>query len=284
MTSALKILATPIGNIRDITLRGLDELKNADVILAEDTRHTKALLKSLGINLKESARLISCDSRREQQRSEYVSQLLEQNQRVILVSDAGTPALSDPGSMLVQAVVAASGSIEVLPGASALTAALMGAGIDTTRFAFLGFLPQKKIARKRIIESAAMAELALIFYESPLRAQALLDELFQLLGPRRVVVARELTKIYETFHRGTLGKPLIPVLVEKGECVIIIEAQSVAKNSEPTKEHEQQIINFIRNSQESTKDLTQALLNKFKLKKKSAYELILSLRSQNRID
>ena len=284
MTSALKILATPIGNIRDITLRALDELKSADVILAEDTRHTKSLLNSLGIVLKDSVRLISCDSRREESRSEYVLKLLEQNLKVVLVSDAGTPTLSDPGSLLVQAVVAGLGAIEVLPGPSAVTAALMGAGIDTTRFAFLGFLPQKKIARKKLIESASQAALALIFYESPLRTQALLDELYQLLGPRRVVVARELTKLYETFHRGTLGEPLSPALVQKGECVIIIEAQSPSKLLEPTKEQNQEIINLIKNSQESSKDLVLLLVNKYQLKKKSAYELVLSLRSQNRID
>lgn len=284
MTSALKIIATPIGNIRDITLRALDELKNADIILAEDTRHTKALLSALSVTLKDSARLISCDSRREESRSEYVLKLLAQNLKVVLVCDAGTPSVSDPGSLLVQAVVAGLGSIEVIPGPSALTAALMGAGIDTTRFAFLGFLPQKKNARKKIIESAALAGLALIFYESPLRSQALLDELFQLLGPRRVVVARELTKIYETFHRGTLGEALNPGLVEKGECVIIIEAQSAPKLLGPSQEQGQEIINLINNSHESSKDLVHVLVEKYKFKKKSAYELILSLRSQNRID
>ena len=152
MASALKIIATPIGNIRDISLRALDELKAADIILAEDTRHTKALLNALGVTLKDSVRLISCESRREASRGELVLKFLEQNLKVVLVSDAGTPTLSDPGSLLVQAVVAGLGAIEVIPGPSAVTAALMGAGIDTTRFAFLGFLPQKKSARKKIIE------------------------------------------------------------------------------------------------------------------------------------
>jgi 16S rRNA (cytidine1402-2'-O)-methyltransferase len=281
MTSALKILATPIGNIRDITLRALDELKAADIILAEDTRHTKALIKALNITLKDSVRLISCDSRREEHRSAQVLRFLEQNLSVVLVSDAGTPALSDPGSLLVQAVVRGAGALEVIPGASALTAALMGAGVDTTRFAFLGFLPQKKQARKRLIESASCAELALIFYESPLRVQALLNELHELLGPRRVVVARELTKIYETFHRGTLGEILSPALVSKGECVVIVEAQGSAKLINPSCEQNQEIISIINKSQESSKDLVLTLVKKYKLKKKSAYDLVLSQRRHN---
>lgn len=277
MASSLKILATPIGNIRDISLRALDSLKAADVILAEDTRHTKALLNALSIELKAGARLISCHSQLEKHRATLVLSMLEQNLNIILVSDAGSPAISDPGSLLVQAIVEAGMTVEVLPGPSALTAALMGAGIDTTRFAFLGFLPKKTRARETIIMGAAKAELALVVYESPLRVAALIDELFTLLGPRRVVVARELTKIFETFHRGVLGASLQPPLVEKGECVVIVEGASVPALDGS----EQEISDFIHSAQVSTnKDLVNALMTKFKLKKSIAYDLVLKRPSQ----
>jgi 16S rRNA (cytidine1402-2'-O)-methyltransferase len=277
MPAALKILATPIGNIRDITLRAIDELKTADILLAEDTRHTKNLLQALGISLKPSARLISCNAHRERERAELVGEFLQQNLNVVLVSDAGTPAISDPGSLLVQAIVAAGFLIQPIPGCSALSASLMGAGIDTTRFAFLGFLPKKKSSREKIILKAADANLALFFYESPLRVLDLLQELFNLLGPRRVVVARELTKLFETFHRGVLGSPLSPDFIEKGECVVVIEAGELALQQD--NKIQQDISDFINSSNLSSKDLAKLLVQKFKLKKKDAYNLVLASRS-----
>lgn len=221
----LKIMATPIGNLRDISLRALDELRHADVIFAEDTRMARRLIDGLGVTLKDGARLISCHSRNEKQRAHVVLEHLDKNHHVILLSDAGSPGISDPGSLLVQEVIASGYEVETLPGPSAPVTALMGAGIDTTRFAFLGFLPERKSLRKQMITESSQAGLALVIFESAIRTPKLLQELFDLLGTRRVVVARELTKLYECFHRGTLGNPLDPPLVVKGEIVVIVEAQ-----------------------------------------------------------
>lgn len=278
MTATLKIIATPIGNIRDISLRAIDELSAADLILAEDTRHTKQLLRALNISLKEHVRVISCDTHREEERAQLVLLALQKNERVVLVSDAGCPAISDPGSLLAQAVVAAQARIEVIPGPSALTAAIMGAALDTTRFAFLGFLPKRKSLREKLISSAARAELAIVIYESPLRVFGLLDELYMLLGARRVVVARELTKIYETFHRGILGQSLEPPFVDKGECVVVVEAGSFLE-PEPL-DQKQELKAFIEEAHAqgaSAKDIVQALIKRFPMKKKAALNKVLEV-------
>ena len=224
MSSSLKLLATPVGNVNDISLRAIDAIKTADAIFAEDTRHSLKLINALGLGLKPFCRLISCDAHRETRRIDLIVEKLRAKENVLLLSDAGSPCISDPGSLLVQGVVNAGFGVEVIPGPSAHVAALMGAGVDTTRFAFLGFLPQKTVQRKRLICGSAGLGLALVIYESPLRVSKLLDELHVLLGEQRVVVARELTKAFETFHRGVLGHDLMPLFVDKGECVVIVEA------------------------------------------------------------
>jgi len=275
MSAALKIVATPIGNLRDISLRAIDEIGRADIILAEDTRSSLMLIKALGIELKSDCRLISCDAHRELQRLSLVLEYLAKNHRVLLISDAGCPVISDPGSLLIQAVVKQGFKIEVIPGPSAQTAALMGAGIDTTRFAFLGFLPKKSSHRRQMIVSAIDAGLSLVIYEAPLRVKDLLAELAQILGPRRVVVARELTKIFETFHRGILGDELDPPLIMKGECVVVVEV-----GDKPVSEPEQpldisNVINILSEQGLSHKDIVKSLVNQFKLKKSQAYDLVL---------
>jgi 16S rRNA (cytidine1402-2'-O)-methyltransferase len=272
MASSLKLVATPLGNIRDISLRAIDELKRADVIFAEDTRHSFRLIEALGIKLKPNCRLVSCNSHSEEQRIKVVSERLLANDQVLFLSDAGCPVISDPGSLLVQGIVALGLTVEIIPGPSAHSAALMGAGIDTTRFAFLGFLPQRKITRKNLIESSAKAALALIFYESPRRIENLLEELHEILGPRRVIVARELTKIYETFHRGYLGEPLNPPIINKGEMVVIVEAKDF-DNKIP----EIDLINFIKNNlskNTSAKDIASLLSKNFNIKRNIAYQIV----------
>jgi 16S rRNA (cytidine1402-2'-O)-methyltransferase len=213
----LRVVGTPIGNIADMSPRVTETLKAADIVLCEDTRHSAPLVKRTG----SSARLLSCHAHNETERAADVVAALERKENVALISDAGAPGLSDPGGRIVEAVVAAGFEVEVIPGPSALVAAIMGAGVDVSKFAFLGFLPK---SRASIIENAARADLALVIYEAPQRTSETLDDLFQVLGPRRVVVARELTKLHETFHRGVLGSALNPPFVEKGEVVIIVEA------------------------------------------------------------
>lgn len=276
MAASLKIIATPLGNIRDISLRAIDAIKQADLILAEDTRHSLKLIEALNISLKPQCRLISCDSHKEKQRIAVVLERLQANDSVVLLSDAGCPTISDPGSLLIEGIIAAGFKPEIFPGPSAHTAALMGAGLDTTRFAFLGFLPQKISLRKKLIIAASEANLALVIYEAPHRIQELLDLLFELLGSHRVVIARELTKIYETFHRGRLGETLDPPLVEKGECVIVVEAGAKPR-SQPVVEQDEAIKQYILkvfDQNKSTKEIARLVALEFKIKKTTAYDWV----------
>ena len=218
--SKLWVVATPIGNLEDLTPRARDALRTADVVLAEDTRHTRPLLDRVG----SQARLVSCHAHNERDRGPEVVELLEANQKVCLVTDAGSPGVSDPGARVVEAVVEAGLEVVVLPGPSAVPAALMGAGLDVARFSFLGFLPRSGRERETLVESALRTGFGLVIYEATNRLEDTLTDLARICGPRRVVVARELTKIHETFHRGVLGSALQPPLVEKGEAVVIVEA------------------------------------------------------------
>ena len=276
MPSSLKLVATPIGNIRDISLRAMDEIKKAHIILAEDTRHSMNLISALGISLSPDCRLVSCNSHSEEQRIKVVVERLLANDQVVYICDAGCPVVSDPGSLLVQGVLAAGLQVEVIPGPSAHSTALMAAGIDTTRFAFLGFLPQKKLARKKLITSAADTSLALVIYESPRRVADLLTELFEILGPRRVVVARELTKIHETFHRGVLGSELSPPVFDKGEVVVVVESSAESCQALDEEALQTFIKNELKNN--SAKDVAKLSAEAFNISKKDAYKMVLDIR------
>jgi 16S rRNA (cytidine1402-2'-O)-methyltransferase len=218
----LVLVATPIGNVADLSPRAIETLKAADVICAEDTRHTRPLLERVGIM---GARLLSVHAHNERERAAEVAALVHDGKTVAFVSDAGCPGVSDPGGRLVEAMVQLGHRVNIVPGPSALTAALMGAGVDVSRVAFLGFLPRKGKERERLVKSGVAGGFALVIYEAANRTDDLLDDLHTWCGPRRVVVARELTKMHETFHRGTLGTtPLSPPMVEKGEVVVVVEA------------------------------------------------------------
>ena len=217
----LTVVATPIGNLGDLSDRAKQVLKDADVVCAEDTRHTKPLLDRIGAT---KPRLLSVHAHNERERAPEIVALLVEGKKVCFVSDAGCPGVSDPGGRVVEAVVEAGHDVEVIPGASALTAALMGAGVDVARFGFVGFLPRKGKEREALVKGCIHGGLGVVVYEAANRTADLLEDLFEWCGPRRVVVARELTKIHETFHRGVLGQPLHPALVDKGEVVVVVEA------------------------------------------------------------
>jgi 16S rRNA (cytidine1402-2'-O)-methyltransferase len=220
----LAVVCTPIGNLADLAPRAAEVLAKADIVLCEDTRHSKPLLDKVGSH----ARLVSCHAHNERDRRDLVVEALTKGERVALVSDAGAPSISDPGGRIVEEIVQAGLAVEVFPGPTALTAALMGAGIDVARFSFLGFLPKSGRPRRTLIDAGARSGLGLALYEAPQRVDETLRDLFEALGPRRVVVARELTKLHETFHRGKLAADgvaaLAPAFVEKGEVVILVEA------------------------------------------------------------
>jgi 16S rRNA (cytidine1402-2'-O)-methyltransferase len=218
--STLYLVATPIGNLEDITLRAIRTLRECDLVAAEDTRRTGQLLKHLCI----SKPLLSYFQFNEARRSEELLERLRQGQKIALVTDAGTPGVSDPGERVVKAALAAGYRVESVPGPCALIAALTASGLATDEFHFIGFLPHKSGARRRSLEALRSFAGTLVLYESPYRIQKLLDELSQVFPDRKVVLARELTKRFEEFLRGTAAdlRAAIQSRSLKGEFVVLV--------------------------------------------------------------
>lgn len=219
----LYLVATPIGNLEDITLRAIRTLRECDVIAAEDTRHTGQLLKHLGI----SKPLLSYFAFNEAKRSEEILERLERGEKVALVTDAGSPGISDPGERVVRAAIAKGRRVESVPGASALVAAITASGLPTEEFHFIGFLPHKSGQRRKKLECLREFDGTLALYESPYRIGKLLGELQQVFPERQVVLARELTKKFEEYLRGTAGE-LVKQIGQrslKGEFVVLIQGR-----------------------------------------------------------
>jgi len=219
--STLYLVATPIGNLEDITLRALRTLKECDVIAAEDTRHTGRLLKHFEI----SKPLISYFQFNEAKRSEQIIERLRRGEKVALVTDAGTPGISDPGERVVKAVIAAGLRVESVPGPCALVAALTASGLSTDEFHFIGFLPHKSGQRRTQLEHLKTVPGTLVLYESPYRIEKLLIELKEFFPDRRIVLARELTKKFEELLRGTPAELITQIGTRtlKGEFVVVAE-------------------------------------------------------------
>ena len=228
----LYIVATPIGNLDDVSTRGINTLKSVAVIAAEDTLHSQRLLRHLQI----STPLVSCHQHNEAARTQELITRLQQGDSVAIISDAGTPLISDPGERLVIAAQAAGIKVVPIPGPCALIAALSASGLVVTPFIFLGFLPAKSTARKVMIEHYQLRTETLVLYEAPHRILDLITDLLQLLGPdREVVIARELTKQFETIHRDSLAKLLDWLQADpnqqRGEFVVVVagaETQAAA--------------------------------------------------------
>jgi len=218
--ATLHLVATPIGNLEDVTLRALRVLREAELVLAEDTRHTRVLLDRHGID----ARPVSLHGHNEQQRSELALEVLARGGDVALVSDAGTPLVSDPGERLVRAALAAGHAVSAVPGASAVLAALVASGLPTEAFAFVGFPPRRAGERKALFASLRDRADTLVLFESPHRIAATLRELADALGARRACVARELTKLHEELARGALDELADRFAAgARGELTIVIE-------------------------------------------------------------
>jgi 16S rRNA (cytidine1402-2'-O)-methyltransferase len=219
---SLFIISTPIGNLEDITIRALDVLKTVDLILAEDTRHTKILLDKYQIKNK----LASFHQHSSEAKINFISNELASGKEIALVSDAGTPGISDPGQYLIKKLLEVMPELKIvsIPGPSALIAALSISGFNTSDFIFLGFLPKKK-GFKTLTESLANESRTMVFYESPNRINRVLADLSLILGQdRNIVVARELTKKFEEITRGKIGE-IAGKLKEKGEFVVVIEGK-----------------------------------------------------------
>lgn len=219
----LYIVSTPIGNLRDITLRALDVLKSVDLIASEDTRRTRILLQHYDINRP----LLSYYTYNKQQRTASIVHALKEGKSVALVSEAGTPCVSDPGYFLIHAVIEEGLQVMPIPGPSALLAAIAVAGLPVDRFIFEGFLPAKKGRQKRLRE-LAQEKRSIILFEGPHRIIRLLKEILEAMENRRVMIGREMTKMYEEFFRGTVSDALTYFSAAKvrGEFVIIVEGQT----------------------------------------------------------
>lgn len=222
---ALYVVSTPIGNLGDITHRAVEVLGTVDVVLAEDTRRTGMLLKHFGIG----SRLISAHEHNEAARSRLVAELLAEGKNVALVSDAGTPLLSDPGARLVASAIDAGYEVIPIPGPSALLAALVASGLAADRFTFYGFLPRKGGDRAALLKEIAASPYTAVIYESPQRVEALVRDLAAAAGPeRRVAIARELTKLHEEVFRGSLAAAAVRLEERgaRGEIVVVVEGNT----------------------------------------------------------
>ena len=236
---ALYVVATPIGNLRDISLRALDVLMSADVVAAEDTRNTAHLLTHYGIA---ATRLMALHQHNERGAAEKIIALLAQGQSVALVSDAGTPAVSDPGALLVEAVRAASYRVIPIPGANAALAALSAAGLPAPHFLFYGFLPNKSAARCRELQDLDALPCTLVFYEAPHRILECVADLQSVFGgERQIVFAREITKLFESIHRCTLAGAMdwlhADANNQRGEFVLLVSGAVAKEGPDAEAEH-----------------------------------------------
>lgn len=218
----LYIVATPIGNLEDITLRAINILKNADIIAAEDTRHTLKLLNHFEI----SKPLISYHRHNEDTKTEVLIKELINGKNIALVSDAGTPGICDPGEEIIKECIEQNIEVIPIPGACAMINALICSGISTKEFIFIGFLPLNKKLRKEKLEEIQKANKTLILYEAPHKLESTLKDLKPILEDRKIVLAREITKIHEEFIRGDIDSLIEKSKEIKGEIVLIIEANN----------------------------------------------------------
>lgn len=274
LPSGLYVVATPIGNLGDISFRALETLAAAHAILAEDTRVTKTLLARYGI----TTPLIAYHEHNAADMRPRILERLARGEALALVSDAGTPLVSDPGYKLVEACVEAGHKIVPLPGASAVLAALVVAGLPTDRFFFEGFLPSKQAARRERLDLLASIPGTLVFFESPRRTADMLADALHVLGDRPAAVARELTKLFETTRRGTLSNLAAQFQAEdtpKGEIVIVIGPPSA--DAAPLDDTHLDDLLRARLKHHSVKDAVTLVMQETGLPKKRVYARALHL-------
>ena len=229
----LYVVATPIGNLQDISLRALEVLKTVDAIAAEDTRHTSHLLSHFAIQKK----LIAVHEHNEQKSAQILLERLRAGESIALVTDAGTPGISDPGAIVVDVLREAGVSVVPVPGASAVVAALSASGIKANGFMFQGFLPASGSQRRKVLEGLKAYVSTLVFYEAPHRIIECVEDLATVLGPeRRITIARELTKTFETFHRCALQDAKMWLESDpnqqRGEFVLMVEATALLEQAD----------------------------------------------------
>ncbi|SDU30743.1 16S rRNA (cytidine(1402)-2'-O)-methyltransferase [Desulfobacula phenolica] len=273
----LYIVATPVGNLEDITFRAVKVLKQVDLIAAEDTRHSKKLLSHYGIETK----LVSCHEHNETKKAPHLIAHLKSGLDIALISDAGTPSISDPGYKLVTAVAKEEIKVIPIPGCSAAIAGLSVSGLPTDSFFFLGFLPKKKLKQKHAIEAIKNEHPTLIFYESPKRIQNLVANLQTILGDRKACLAREITKLHEEYIRGKLSEILQKLNNKetvKGECSLFVQGRS-EENTITEEELKEIILAKLSTTDLGTSGLAKLISSQTSLSKKQIYETILKLQS-----
>ncbi len=231
--ASLFLVATPIGNLNDFTVRAVETLQDVAVIFAEDTRQSKVLLDHYAIQTP----MISIHQHNEAERIDTVIKRLNQGESVALISDAGTPLISDPGARLVEAVIASNYPVITIPGPSAALTALPASGLPAEPYLFYGFLPAKAAGRKKVLQTLKTLPYTLVLYEAPHRINATIADLSASFGPRRCVIARELTKRFESYLRFTL-EPTLTLPALKGEMVVLVEgAHETPLSSDDAVEH-----------------------------------------------
>lgn len=264
----LYVVATPIGNLEDITRRALRVLGEVTLILAEDTRTTRKLLARYGLR----GRLLSYHEHNRDQRVPQALTALSQGD-VALVSEAGTPGISDPGRHLVQAATAAGFPVVPVPGPSVVTAALAVSGLPAERYLFLGFLPRRASQRRRLLAAVATEPGSLLLFEAPHRLHRALSDLLQALGDRRAVVCRELTKLHEEVFRGTLGEALAHFTEPKGEFTLVVEGASAPEPpAAPPPPAVEALVAELRQRGAGAREAVAELRARFGLRRRQAYD------------
>jgi len=272
----LYVVATPIGNLEDMTYRAVRILRDADLIAAEDTRHSRKLCAHFGI----STPLTSCFAHNEAHKGEYLVQRLLGGESVALVSDAGTPAISDPGALLVRQSIDAGITVVPIPGASAVIAALCAAGLPTDMFTFVGFVPAKKTQRESFLQRWGRQDHTLVAYEAPHRLVSCLEDICNLLGEEReLVVARELTKLHEELFRGNARAALEHFGTRriKGEIVLLLGAQPPQQVEESV---EETIERLLQSTDASVRQISKQVAQLHPLSASEAYALALKMRRE----
>jgi len=270
------MVATPIGNLEDITLRALRVLKEVDLIAAEDTRHSRILLSAYDIKTP----LISLHEHNEKERSALIVSRIQDGMSVAYISDAGTPCISDPGYLLANFALENKIRVIPVPGPSALIAGLSVCGFPADQFLFCGFLPPKENKRRRFLESIRDEAKTIVFYESPSRITDMLQAVCDVLGDRQIVVARELTKVFEEIKRGRISEILsqVPTGKTKGEFTVILQGASPEPVSLTDDEIREMLLQLWAERSMSVRDAVADVVRQTALPKKKVYDIAVKIR------
>ncbi len=271
----LYIVATPIGNLEDLTLRALRVLKEVDLIAAEDTRHSRILMMAYDVKTP----LISLHEHNEQERSSLIVSKIKAGTSVAYVSDAGTPCISDPGYRLVNHAMENKIRVVPIPGASAVVAALSACGLPADQFLFCGFLPPKENKRRRFLESVKDEEKLIVFYESPSRITTALQAVYDILGDRQIVVARELTKTFEEIKRGRISQLISEWSANKakGEFTVIVQGSFHEQVLLPDDEIRERLEELLAQGSVSVRDAVADIVRQTGLSRKKVYDIAIKI-------